>query len=148
MEFEQALTEWVRTVPALVAIIGEPNRVRLFKLKVEQKSKMPAIVQQRAGAERQYLSCTVDGAVRLSMQIDHYARTWAEMATLARTFREALDPDTVQFPVWMGGAPTDSPPGAGVKVKAAMLENEFDLDDPDPGLLRRTQSWTFWIWEP
>lgn len=147
MEFEEALTEWVRTVPALVALIGEPNRLRFYKLKVEQKTKMPVMVQQRSGADRQYRPCTVDGAVALSMQIDHYGRTWQQMTTLARTFRQALDPDTVTFPVWMGGSPADSPPGNGVKVKAAMLENEFDLDDPDPGLLRRTQSWTFWIAE-
>lgn len=146
MEFEEALYAWVATQAPLVAIIGEPQRLRFFKLKVEKGSRMPSMVQQRSGAARQYRSCTVDGAVALSMQIDHYGKTWQEMSVLARTFRRALDPDAVQFPVWMGGNPGDSP-NAGVKVKAAMLENEFDLDDPDPGLLRRTQSWTFWIAE-
>lgn len=34
-----------------------------------------------------------------------------------------------------------------VKVKDAFLVNEFDLDDPEPGLYRRSQSWRFWYVE-
>lgn len=145
MEFEEALHGWVAQQAAIVALIGETNRVRFFKLKVEQGSKYPAMVQQRSGADRQYRACRIDGAVGVSMQIDHYAKTWKQMAELARTFRESLDPRTVAFPILMG--PGDSPP-TGVRVKAAMIDNEFDLDDPEPGLLRRTQLWTFWIVEP
>lgn len=147
MELEEALTVWVGTVPSLVARIGEPNRLRLYKLKLEQKTRMPSTVLQRSGADRQYRPCTVDGAVALSLQVDHYAKTWQSMVDLAKAWREALSPNAVSYPIWMGGAPDDSPLVA-VKVKAATLDNEFDLDDPDPGLLRRSQSWTFWVWEP
>lgn len=148
MEFEQALTEWARTVPALVALIGEPNRIRLYKLKGQQGGKQPSTVIQRGGAGRQYRSCTRDGAVQITLQVDHYAKDWQTMAELATTWRQALDPETLTYPLWMGGSPDDSPPGDGVRVKAASCDNEFDLDDPDPGLLRRSQSWTFWVWEP
>lgn len=145
MEFEDALHMWVTQQPALVALIGEPNRIRFFKLKIPQKSRTPATVQQRGGTARQDRPCRVDGAVAVSMQIDHYATDYSKMAELASAFRQALDKRVVTYPVWMG--PNDSPQ-TGVKVKSAFLENEFDLNDPEPGLLRRTQSWTFWIVEP
>ena len=146
MEIEEALTAWARSVPSLVAMLGEPNRIRIYKLRVLQGSRMPCTVLNRSGVDRQYRSCTVDGAVAVTLQIDHYAKTWQDMVDLARAWRQALSPDNSSFPVWMGGDPGDSPMVA-VKVKAAMLDNEFDLDDPDPGLLRRYQSWTFWIAE-
>lgn len=145
MEFEEALHGWVSQQAPLVAILGEAQRLRFFKGKIPQGSKTPATVQQRSGADRQYRPCRVDGAVALSMQIDHYAINWQTMALLAKTFREALDPQVVQFPVLMG--PGNSPP-TGVRVRGAFLENEFDADDVDPGLVRRVQLWTFWIVEP
>lgn len=145
MEFEEALHGWIAQQAPLVALLGETHRLRFFKLKIPQGSKMPAMVQQRGGADRQYRACRIDGAVAITMQIDHYAKNWQDMAALARTFRAALDPQVVAFPILMG--PGDSPP-TGVRVKAAMIENEFDLEDPDPGLMRRTQTWTFWIVEP
>lgn len=145
MEFEDALHGWVSQQAPMVALIGEPNRLRFFKGKIPQGSKMPSTVQQRSGADRQYRPCRIDGAVAVSMQIDHYAKNWQAMAELARTFRESLDPRVVQFPLLMG--PGDSPP-TGVRVRGAFIDNEFDADDPDPGLLRRVQLWTFWIVEP
>lgn len=145
MEFEDALHGWVAQQSALVALIGETHRLRLYKGVIPQQSKMPCIVQSRSGADRQYRPCRIDGAVGVSMQIDHYAKNWQTMTDLARTFRESLDPRTLQFPLIMG--PASSPP-TGVKVRGAFIDNEFDADDPDPGLVRRVQLWTFWIVEP
>lgn len=145
MEFEQALTEWARTVPAIVTLIGEANRLRLYKLKGQQAQRQPSIVIQRGGAGRQYRSCGRDGAVQITLQVDHYAKDWQGMAALAKTWRAALE--AASYPFWMAGSPDDSPPGAGVKVKSATCDNEFDLEDPDPGLVRRSQSWTFWVFE-
>lgn len=145
MELEDALFGWVRSRPTITQFIGGPPPAvtRFFKLKVPQASKFPAMVQQRAGIATQQLACGVDGTVRVTMQLDHYARTWAEMAALAKAFRRALERDEV-YPVAMGAG--DSPDDS-VRVKSAKLENEFDLDDPEPGLLRRSQTWSFWIWE-
>jgi hypothetical protein len=146
VEFEDALFKWVGTQPTLTGLIGAaPNVVRFHKGAVPQAGKMPAMVQQRGGAGRQALYCGTDGAVSVSMQIDSYGKTWAEMAACARAFRRALRQDAVTYPIWMGDG--DSPTVA-VKVKAATLENEFDVGNPEPGLYRRTQLWTFWIFEP
>jgi hypothetical protein len=106
---------------------------------------MPAMVQQRSGTARQELQCTTDGAVAIQLQVDTYAKTWAEMAACSRAFARALRRDVATYPIWMGDG--DSP-SVAVKVKAATLENEFDFDDPETGLCRRTQLWTFWVFEP
>lgn len=150
MEFEDALFRWVADQSPITANIGAaPQVVRFFKGKAPQGVKAPFMIQRRGGVDEQTMRCRIDGAVAVSMQIDSYGKTWPEMAATARAFRNALKPDVVNagagFPVYMGAV--DSP-GDGVKVKAAILENEFDTDDPDPGLIRRTQLWTFWIWQP
>jgi hypothetical protein len=142
MELEEALHVWAADQTELAALLAEPNRFRLYKLKLEPNTKQPATVQQRTGAGRQVRSCTVDGAVRVSLQLDHYGRTVQQMTDVAKAWRLVLSPDNLTYPVQMGGGP-----GVGVKVKSATLENEFDFDDPEPGLLRRVQLWTFWIFE-
>lgn len=146
MELEDALFKFVSEQAAITAIIGAPpGIVRFHKLKIPQGSPMPALAQQRSGSPRGYAQCGRDGAVRVSMQIDSYAKRWADMAALAGAVREALDPYPSPYPIWMGEG--DSPSTA-VRVKSAQLDNEFDLDDPEPGLLRRTQLWSIWIFQP
>lgn len=152
MELEDALFKWVQTQSTITSHIGpaSPGQpCRLYKLKAPQKTAGPFMVMQRSGADRQYLACGIDGAVPVSLQIDSYAPTWAAAAAAARAFQRALRPDAVNsgagYPVWMGDG--DSP-SVAVKVKLAAIDNEFDGEDPDPGLARRTQLWTFWIWEP
>jgi len=146
MEFEDALFKWVSLQAPITANIGAPPQiVRFYKGRAPQQTKAPFMVQQRNGREGQLLYCREDGAVRVSMQIDTYAKDWAGMAAAARALKDALRPGVLTYPVWMGDG--DSP-NVAIKVKAAILENEFDGEDPDPGLSRRTQLWTFWIWEP
>lgn len=145
MELEDALFKWAGTQAPLVAMLGEPNRLRFFKGKIPQGSKMPASVMQRSGGPRSYMACGVDGTYPVSMQLDHYALAWKEMAVLARAWFNALNPHPSPYPIHMG---TGNSPDDSVKVKAARLDNEFDLDDPEPGLMRRTQLWTIWVYEP
>lgn len=146
MELEDALFKWVSLQATITANIGAPPQVvRLFKGKAPQGTKTPFMVQQLNGRDGQQLYCREDGAVQKSIQIDTYAKDWASMAATAKSLRDALLRPAVPYPIWMGDG--DSP-AVAVKVKAANLENEFDGEDPNPGLSRRTQLWTFWIWEP
>ncbi len=147
MDLEDALFRFVAGQSAVTQHIGAaPQEVRFYKLHRPQKSKTPAIVQQRGGSDRQATYCKVDGAVLVSLQVDVYAITWAEMAATAKAFYRLLRNGNLTYPVFMGGS-GDSPDD-GVKVKTATLENEFDSDDTEPGIFRRTQFWSFWIFEP
>jgi hypothetical protein len=135
MTLEQALFGWANEQTEIAALLGEPARLRLFKLTVEQRAHMPSSVMQRTGTQRQQLQCRIDGTVQATIQVDHYAKSLKVAAEVADAFRVALHATT--FPVMMGS----------VKVKDAFLVNEFDLDDPEPGLYRRSQSWRFWYVE-
>jgi hypothetical protein len=135
MTLEQALFGWANDQTEVAALLGEPARLRLFKLTVAQRAHMPSSVMQRTGTSRQQLQCGIDRTVQATIQLDHYDKTQAGAAGVADAFRVALHATT--FPGMMGS----------VKVKDAFLVNEFDLDDPEPGLYRRSQSWRFWYVE-
>lgn len=144
MEFEDALFGWVRSLPTITQYIGAPPvTTRFYKLKNPQAGKFPSLVQQRDGTSSQQLYCGTDGAVRVALRVDSYGKTWAEMAGLAKAFRVALR-DAV-YPIMMGDG---NSPADAVKVKSAHMENQVDLDDPSPGIYRRSQLWSFWIFEP
>lgn len=135
MTLEDGLFTFAAAQTELVALLGEPTKFRFYKRKVEQGSKMPAMVMQRVGRETQRIQCGVDKTVGLTMQIDHYGKTHQEADGVGDAFRVLMQ--SQDFPVMMGT----------VKVKSADLTNEFDLDDPEPGLLRRSQSWSIWFVE-
>lgn len=144
-EIEEVLFQWVKDQPTITSLIGaEPQPVRFFKGQAPQGSKTPGIIVRRQGSDRQQLACGPDGAVLVELQVDHYAKTWAEMARLAKSFRQALNPNPTPYPAFLGSG--DSP-GVQMKVKSATCENEFDADDPEPGLFRRVQFWRIWVWE-
>jgi hypothetical protein len=146
VQLEDALFRWVSTQATLTALIGAPPAVvRFHKGRIPQGGHFPAMVQQRTGTLRQDLQCRPDGAVAVSLQVDSYGKSFPESVAVADEFRRLLRADVASYPLWMGEG--DSPSEA-VKVKAATLENDFDIDDPEPGLYRRVQLWRFWIWQP
>lgn len=145
-ELEDVLFQWAGAQPTITQYIGAaPLEVRFYKLKAPQKSKTPHIIQQRSGGTQDQVYCGPDGAVRIQLQVDHYAMTWAEMAGLAKAFRRALNPNPSPYPAYLGSG---NSPGVQLRVKSAVCDNEFDSDDSDPGLFRRTQFWSFWVFEP
>jgi hypothetical protein len=146
VEFEDALFQWVKGQPTVTGYIGNPpGVVRFFKLKQPQGAALPSMTVARNGRQGQQLACGPDGAVLIRLQVDLFGATWPEMAGLAKAFRRALNPNPSPYPMLMGSG--DSP-GVQVRVKSAECVNEFDTDDPEPGLCRRTQFWQFWVFEP
>lgn len=139
MELEEGLFAWANQQTEIAALIGEPAGLRFFKLVIPQQRTTPATVLQRSGTSRSITQC---GTIRLAsatLQLDHYATTWQAASRLAAVFREVLleREGMRKYPRNMGT----------VEVRSATLQNEFDLDDPEPGLYRRSQSWDFWYVE-
>lgn len=135
MTLEQGIFNYATAQAEIQALLKEPERTRFFRLTVPQSSKMPSTVQQRTGTQRQQLQCRIDRTVQATIQVDHYARSQQAAGELGQVFMAVLHAAT--FPVMMGS----------IKVKDAFCVNEFDLDDPEPGLYRRSQSWRFWYVE-
>ena len=144
MEFEDALFGWAKAQAAITANVGV-TPTRFYKLKNPQGTKFPSLVMQRGGTLEQELYCGSDGTKRITLRVDAYGKTWAEMAATAKAFRDTLKAAFQFGPIMMGDG--DSP-ADGVRVKSATMDNQVDLDDPSPGLFRRSQLWSFWIFEP
>lgn len=133
MILEQAIYRWAQGITEISALLGQGSRLRLTKLTVPQASAMPASVIQRTGTNRSKTACGTINLVQAAVQIDHYGKDWQTAIAVAEVFRLALS----DFAGMMGA----------VQIKDAALVNEFDLDDPEPGLYRRSQSWSIWYLE-
>jgi hypothetical protein len=122
----------VTAVNALVA--GTPDRIYplVIPQKVPRGSQItPCIVFTTIAVERQVMYCGTDGLIRTRCSLDSYASTYAEARELADAVRQGL----LDFKGLLGGV---------LSVSAASLETDFDLQDPDPGLYRVSQSWSIW----
>jgi hypothetical protein len=117
------------TVAALVA-------TRIYPLVIPQRaanepSGLPCLVYSRVGVARQQKFCGTDDLVRSTFQIDCYAQTYGGADDLASATRGAL----VDF---RGSV-------SGVEIKAAFLDSEYSVVEPEPGgLFRVIQRFVLW----
>lgn len=95
------------------------------------QQRTPCVVFNRGSVDRQVRYCGTDGVIRTSVTLDCYATSYTAARALARVVRESL----IDFRGLLGGL---------LAVRAASLDNEFDLLDIEPGLFRVSQSWTIW----
>lgn len=111
------------------ALVGE----RIFYQRARQNVRGTYMVWQRVGAQRQAMFCGTDGTVQGEYQVDVYGLDDVLFVNAASAIRRAL----VDY---------SGPMGAAI-VKKVLLETDFDSVDPEPGLLRRTQTYTVWYAE-
>lgn len=133
MMLEDGVYQFAEGVSEIAALIGEPSGLRLHRLVVPRSSGFPCSVLQRTGTSRTQTQCGTIRLLEATMQVDHYGKRWEDAVELAEAFRLAF----TDFAGMMGA----------VEVRDVILQNEFDLDDPEPGLFRRSQSWRFWYVE-
>ena len=132
---EPNLTEYLTQVPAVVALLGD----RVFEGRAPQHvhdtdgSMLPYAVYQRVGGTPGVGFCGTDGLVPGQYQVDVYAADSVLKTQAARAIRRAL----VDYRGRMGA----------VTVQQVLAENEFDSQEPEPGLDRRTQTYTIWYVE-
>jgi Protein of unknown function (DUF3168) len=93
--------------------------------------RMPCVVFNRSGVERQVRYCGTDGMIRTSITLDCYALRYTSARALAAEVRKSL----IDFRGLLAGS---------LRVSATSLINEFDLIDIEPGLFRISQTWDFW----
>ncbi len=115
---------------------------RIFPLVIPQKiysdaTKQPCLVYSFDSKNRQKRYSGTDSLVAGSVQIDCYATTYRQAQLLAQAVRAAL---LDYSGTWTG----NTSPQVSHKVQKCFLENEIDLDDPEPGLYRVSQSWAIW----
>lgn len=109
---------------------------RFFFIIIPQKIpggelRQGCVVYNRSGVERQVTYCGTSGLIKTMSTLDTYSLSYTAARALAAEVRRSL----IDFRGLLGGV---------LSVRAASLENEFDVQDIEPGLFRVSQSWTFW----
>jgi hypothetical protein len=122
-------------VGSIVAEASSPIRYRIYRMVIPQFSegdltKFPCVVYSKVGAGRTLNFGGTNDVVRGDFQLDHYATTYESATALADAAR-------VRLTDFVGSL-------VGEEIKATELQNEFVLDDPEPGVFRVSQSWIIW----
>ena len=133
MLLHQAIKEHLEVDTSVSSLMGS----RFFYGVIPQKitndgaSRVPCVVFERRGVNRQVTYCGTNDLVQTLVTLDIYALTYTAARQLAQEVRKSL----IDFRGLLSGV---------VSVRAASLDTEFDLQDMEPGLYRVSQSWTFW----
>lgn len=133
MTIEDTLHEILEAETSIAALIGEPDFIRIFRGVARKGTRTPYLRLGRTSTSGIQGQCGTAGTELAIVQIDTYAKTQDERDQLARAVFLTLR----DFSGTIGA----------VKVKNAIRQNEFDLEDPEPGLYRRLQSWAIWYIE-
>ncbi len=123
---EEGLTSHITDDAGLSAMIAG----RVFAVLAPQGVRTPYVVFNKLSDVQRGTYCASDGITMAVFQFDSYAKTYKEVKLLAKALKTAL----VDFHGLMGDT----------RVKTISLENETDLNDPDPGLLRVLTTLIIW----
>lgn len=133
---EPNLKEYLASVPAVAALVGD----RIYEGRIPQhvfdarEAILDCAVYQRVGSSGRGVGfCETDGLVPGAYQVDVYSMDSVRKTQVARAIRRAL----VDYCGPMGA----------VRVNRVLIETDFDSEEPEPGLERRTQTYTVWYWE-
>lgn len=101
-------------VAGVTALVG----TRIYPSRLPQGPTYPAIRYQVIDAPRTHLMTRDPGEVHARVQVDSYSKTYAQAQAVAAQVRLALSR-------WEGTA-------GGVTVEHVFLDDERDLDEPQP----------------
>lgn len=126
---EESLYSFLSSDTAVSSLVNDS----IYGLIAPQGAPLPRIIYSRITTQRTSTLCATDTKVRAVMQIDCYARNYKASKELAKTVRQTL---------------TDfSGDMYGTRVSLVTLDQDVDLDDPDPGLYRVSQTYFIWFSE-
>lgn len=138
MTLEDALHLILSGDTDVAALIGEPSLYRIWRGVNRQNTRTPYLRMQRTTTTGIKGQCGTAGTEFAAVTIDSYAKTQDQRDQLARAVFLRLRDFSGTIPDGNGGS---------IKIKDATRQNEFDLEDPEPGLYRRTQLWGIWYIE-
>lgn len=128
MILEDSLFAFLAGDTAVAALVDD----RIFGGFIQdQNAKMPCIVYARITVTRTQTLCGTDRKARAVMRIDSYDKAYRSAKLLAEVLRHTL---------------TDfSGDMYGTRVSLVAMDSEVDLDDPEPGLYRVSQTYFIWF---
>ena len=99
---------------------------RVYPHVLPQKPRLPAMTYSRVAAPRDVTTSGPDGTVRVRVQLDCWAQTYAEAWGLANAVRKALQ-----------GLRDDA-------LLGVFMDAEREMHEPGLGLYRVVQDWGAW----
>lgn len=131
MSLKRGLYSWLTAQAGITAIAGDRIWPEVIPQQdFDQASKRPCLVFSREAAERERTFCGTQALLVSRMRIDAYARTYDGAEQLAQAVRSAL----TDYAGLMGST----------TVQDAVLEQDFDLMDLEPGLFRVSLVFAIW----
>lgn len=131
MSIKTAIYSFLTNDIGVAAIVDDRVYPNVIPQQVfDAASKRPCLVYRREGLEQTSNVCATELLQKSVFSIDCYARTYEAADMLATAVKAAFES--------VAGIM------AGVAVNRVFLDDEFDLDDPDPGLFRSHLVFSIW----
>lgn len=130
--FEAMKTHLLLSTPITTLITRRIFPQVIPQQKANGASQVPCITYEQTDYERGVSYCDVDRVVKRSMRLTSWSPKYDEAHALADAVKASI---TITSPTEFGGT---------VRVRAATLGPEFDVQDPEPGLHGVVQFWDFW----
>lgn len=122
VDFESVLYEHLKNDDTIISLVAD----RIFPIVIPQNTKLPCITFQRTSGVPANTLSGHSGLERIDMEIDTWARNYAEAKDIAKAIRAAM--------------PTNGP-------WAAHLSQDMDLYDSDTSYYRILSRYTVWFLE-
>ncbi len=137
MILETGLVQHLAADTAVLSLVGQGSRVRIFPMIIPQKAKavdqVPCAVYQVTQEERQKVYCGTQKLISVTLQMDSYAIDLGTARQLSAAIRSAL----LDFRGFMGD----------VLVRDVTLVGGLTLYDMEPGLMRVMDTYIIWYEE-
>jgi len=132
---DEAMFTLLKSSAGVATIVSEGSSFRIYPLVIPQHEEgdttyMPCLVYTRIGATRGVTKGGTDTLASTTYQIDAYATTYKEAVQLADAVRGSI----LDFNGTVSGH----------YIRTINIDNEFPVEDPDPGLYRMTQTYMVW----
>lgn len=126
---EVDIRDFLAGIESIAAVVEN----RVFGVVRPRNTPLPQVLITRVTTTRQNTICGTSTLVSCDLQIDSFALQGQDAWQLATLVRRAL----MDFSGTMGAT----------SVNKIFLTNEFPLTDPEPGVLRVTQTYNVWYYE-
>lgn len=129
-DVEQAVYAILKTSPAVTALVGGATSPRIYPNRTPQDAALPAVAYFRVSTRRRATHGAPATLARPRVQTTAQAATYAEAKALAAAIRGALNGFVGEI--------------GGVKVQAALAEDEADEFGVSSDIHAVRQDWFIW----
>lgn len=129
---EPALVEKIRTLAAIIAIPGLPDRI--YPVKAPQDSPFPCVVYERVSGARVHSHQGASGLASPRIEVRSWGKTYADAKSVSEAIRAGID----------GFSGNVTVRGVVYDVNSILLADERDLYDEELKVFGVSVDYTIW----